>query len=202
MARDGIISGWRLYWVLTLGLGAMSAMCVAAAGGGPDGIRLIIRATARASLALFLIAFVAGALTTLWPGPMSRWIRANRRQFGLAFATSHLVHAVVIIALATTAPAIFWSLTNPASIITGSIAYLFIAALAVTSFDGAVKWLGPSHWRQLHWWGVWVVAISFIFTNGKRIPISGWYALPVALVLAAIALRFVAVRSARHAGGI
>ena len=31
---------------------------------------------------------------------------------------------------------------------------------------------------------VWIVALSFIFTNGKRIPVSGWYALPVALVLA------------------
>ena len=81
-------------------------------------------------------------------------------------------------------------------------AYLFIALLAATSFDRMVKTLGLKAWARLHWWGVWIVALSFIFTNGKRIPLSGWYALPVALVVAVIVLRVVAGRKLRTAAAL
>jgi methionine sulfoxide reductase heme-binding subunit len=198
MGSGPIINGWRLYWVLTLALGLMTAACLGAAGTGPDGIRLVIRATARTSLFLFLIAFAAGALAQLWPGPLTRWMRTNRRQFGLGFATSHFAHAVVIIALATTAPAIFWSLTNRVSIVTGGIAYVFIGLLAVTSFNATATMLGPTAWRRLHGWGVWVIAVSFIFTNAKRIPVSGWYAVPTAIVIGVVILRFIANRASRR----
>ena len=79
---------------------------------------------------------------------------------------------------------------------------LFIALLAATSFDRMVKAMGPKAWARLHWWGVWIVALSFIFTNGKRIPVSGWYALPVALVVAVIVLRVVAGRKQRRAAAL
>jgi DMSO/TMAO reductase YedYZ heme-binding membrane subunit len=59
--------------------------------------------------------------------------------------------------------------------------------------------LGPKLWSRLHWWGAWIVALSFIFTNGKRIPVSGWYVLPVALVVAIIILRVSAGRKQREA---
>lgn len=183
---------WRLFWLLSLALAAMGVGLLFAAGGGTEGYRLVIRATARTSLILFLTAFAASAAARLWPGALTHWLRRNRRQLGLGFAMSHLIHALAIVALWQTDPDTFWMLTNKGSIITGSTAYLFIALLAATSFDRIVKTIGPKAWGWLHWFGVWFIAISFIFTNGKRIPVSGWYAVPVALVLAAIVLRIMA----------
>lgn len=183
---------WRLFWLLSLALAAMGVGLLFAAGGGTEGYRLVIRATARTSLILFLTAFAASAAARLWPGALTHWLRRNRRQLGLGFAMSHLIHALAIVALWQTNPDTFWMLTNKGSIITGSTAYLFIALLAATSFDRIVKAIGPKAWGWLHWLGVWFIAISFIFTNGKRIPVSGWYAVPVALVLAAIVLRIMA----------
>ena len=43
-----------------------------------------------------------------------------------------------------------WKLTNPANIILAGAAYVFLAAMATTSFDGAVAWLGVRRWRLLH----------------------------------------------------
>lgn len=183
---------WRLFWLLSLALAAMGVGLLFAAGDGTEGYRLVIRATARTSLILFLTAFAASAAARLWPGALTHWLRRNRRQLGLGFAMSHLIHALAIVALWQTNPDTFWMLTNKGSIITGSTAYLFIALLAATSFDRIVKAIGPKAWGWLHWLGVWFIAISFIFTNGKRIPVSGWYAVPVALVLAAIVLRIMA----------
>ena len=186
--------GWRLFWLLSLALAAMALALLVAAGGGTEAWRLVIRATARTSLLLFLAAFVASAAARLWPGAATHWLRRNRRQLGLAFAMSHLIHALAIVTLYRTDPGTFWTLTNPATSINGSAGYLFIVLLAATSFDRVVRAIGPKAWGWLHWLGVWFVAISFIVSNGKRLPVSTWYALPVALVIGAIALRLAARR--------
>jgi DMSO/TMAO reductase YedYZ heme-binding membrane subunit len=201
-ATKGWAEGWRLFWTLTLALAAMTLGFLFVIGWDTDGYRMVIRATARTSLVLFLAAFAASAAVKLWPGALTRWLRRNRRQLGLGFAMSHFIHALAIIALWKTDPGVFWVLTNPKSIVTGGTAYLFIALLAATSFDRMVKTLGLKAWARLHWWGVWIVALSFIFTNGKRIPLSGWYALPVALVVAVIVLRVVAGRKLRTAAAL
>jgi sulfoxide reductase heme-binding subunit YedZ len=191
--------GWRLFWLLTLALAAMACGLLFATGGGTDGYRLVIRATARTSLILFLAAFAASAAARLWPGAFTHWLRRNRRPFGVAFAMSHLIHLVAIITLWQSDPATFWTLSNKGSIVSGGIAYLFIAALAATSFDTIVRMIGPKAWGWLHRAGVWFIAISFIFTNGKRIPLNAVYALPVALVLAVIAIRVAARKTPRVA---
>lgn len=188
---------WRLFWLLSLILAAMALGLLFATGWTTEGYRLVIRATARTSLILFLAAFAASAAARLWPGAFTHWLRRNRRQFGLSFAMSHLIHALAIFTLWRSDPDTFWRLSNKGSIVSGGIAYLFIAALAVTSFDAAVQILGPKAWGWLHWAGVWFIAISFIFTNGKRIPVSSWYALPVTLVIAAVILRIAAKQRRR-----
>ena len=201
-ATKGWAEGWGLFWTLTVALAAMALGFLFVLGWDTDGYRMVIRATARTSLVLFLAAFAASAAFKLWPGRLTRWLRRNRRQLGLGFAMSHFIHALVIIALWKTDPGVFWVLTNPKSIVTGGTAYVFIALLAATSFDRMVKAMGPKAWGRLHWWGVWIAALSFIFTNGKRIPVSGWYALPVALVVAVIVLRVVAGRTQRRAAAL
>lgn len=182
-------SGWRVFWAATALLAAMALILLAWAGWNIEGYRLVIRATARTSLTLFLAAFCASALVALWPGTLSRWLRRNRRQLGLAFAMSHFIHLVAILAFAQADPATFWTLSPSRSILTGGLAYLAIALLAATSFDRMVALLGAPAWRRLHLAGIWFIWLSFVFTNAKRIPVSLWYALPVAILLAAAALR-------------
>jgi hypothetical protein len=43
--------------------------------------------------------------------------------------------------------------------------------------------------------GLWSVWLFFVFTKGKRIPGSAWYAVPVALLLDAMIFRLIATRS-------
>src|SRR6201999_4612294 len=84
-----------------------------------DGVRAVIRFTARSSLMLFCLAFSAGALARLWPNAWTRWQRRNRRYLGVSFAASHAIHAVAIIAFAKMDPAGFVEATSPASYIFG-----------------------------------------------------------------------------------
>ena len=190
------ISGTKLFGAFAIAL-ALAAMAVLmAVPDRVEAVRLIIRATARISLALFLAAFLASACARIWPGDLTRWMVINRRWLGLSFAWSHFVHAVAIIALVRLDSALFWTLSNPVSIAGGSFAYLFIAMLAATSFDGMVKALGPQRWARLHSFGIWIIWLVFMASNAKRIPGSSWYFLPCLLLITAAALRWAAPRLA------
>ena len=193
--RQNWFEGWRLFAVLTL---ILIVLCAAIAGLGQfdaDGIRIVIRFTARTSLLLFCLAFSAAALAQLRPNPWTRWQRRNRRQLGVTFAASHALHAVAIAAFATIDPAGFAKATNLASYVFGGIGYAFIFAMTATSFDRAAAWLGPRPWRALHLVGGYYLLLQFTVSFGKRIPDMPLYALfliPLALVFA---LRMIAMAS-------
>jgi sulfoxide reductase heme-binding subunit YedZ len=187
------MNGWRLTGLLSLLMGAMTLYLMASHGWDVDGVRLAIRATARTSLVLFALAFTAGALVELVPSEATRWQRRNRRYLGVSFAVSHFIHLGVIVTLATMDPAVFWKLTTVANILLAGSAYLFIAAMAATSFDRAAAWLGPRKWRLLHLVGGWYIWISFATAVGKRVPLDPFYWPMAALVLAIAAVRLIAM---------
>ena len=99
-ARQNWFEGWRLFAVLTL---TLIGLCVWIAGMRQfevDGVRMVIRFTARTSLLFFVWPSRAAALARLWPNAWTRWQRRNRRYLGVTFAASHGIHAVAIAAFA------------------------------------------------------------------------------------------------------
>jgi hypothetical protein len=187
------MNGWRLTGVLSLLVLAMSTVLAATHGWDMEGVRLVIRATARTSLVLFVLAFTASALATLAPGDLTRWQRRNRRYLGVSFAASHFIHLAAILSLAAFDRALFWKLTNLSTIVLAGTAYLFIAAMTATSFDRTAAWLGPRRWRLLHLVGSWYIWVSFAVAIGKRVPLDRFYWPMAALVLAAAMVRLVAM---------
>jgi len=187
------MNGWRLTGVLSLLLAAMALYFLGVQGGDADGIRLLIRATARTSLVLFVLAFTASAMVELLPSAATRWQRRNRRYLGVSFAVSHFIHLAAIVSLALVDKALFWKLTNLGTIVLAGAAYLFIAAMTATSFDRTAAWLGPRKWRLLHLVGGWYIWISFAVAIGKRVPLDRFYWPMAALILAAGIVRLAAM---------
>src|SRR5262245_63042648 len=104
--------GWRLFAVLAL---ALTALCIWIAGMRSfevDGVRMVIRFTARTSLLFFCLAFSAAALALIWPNGWTRWLRRNRRYLGVTFAASNAIHAVAIAAFAIMDPAGYAAATS------------------------------------------------------------------------------------------
>ncbi len=197
MTKIRLLEGWSLLGLLSLLLLAVSGVCLASHEWDVAGVRTVIRATARTSLVLFALAFSAQAMLTLWPTALTRWQRRSRRQLGLAFAASHTIHAAAIVAFARMDPQGFHEHVMTGTLVSGGLAYVFIVAMAVTSFDRTAAWIGPAAWRSLHWLGGYYLWVSFIVTNGKRIGQSPLYALPVVLMLAILLLRIAARRRTR-----
>jgi methionine sulfoxide reductase heme-binding subunit len=195
--RQNWFEGWRLFAVLTL---VLAGLCVWIAGMRQfevDGVRMVIRFTARTSLLFFCLAFSAAALARLWPNAWTRWQRRNRRYLGVTFAASHGIHAVAIATFAIMDPAGYAAATNAASYIFGGAGYAFIIAMAATSFDRTAAAIGPRAFRILHLTCGYYLLFQFTVSFGKRIPDMPLYALFLVPLLAVMALRLIAMASAR-----
>ncbi len=189
--------GWRLFAVLTLILIALSVWIAGMRQFEVDGVRMVIRFTARTSLLFFCLAFSAAALAQLWPNAWTRWQRRNRRYLGVSFAASHGIHAVAIVCFALMAPADYMATTSAASYIFGGLGYAFIIAMAATSFDRTAQAIGPRAWRILHFTASHYLWFQFMVSFGKRIPGMPLYTLFLIPLLVAIVLRLIASASSR-----
>lgn len=187
------LTGWRVTAAGAVGLTALFAAVVSAAGTDEEGLRALVRTTARASFGVFLVVYVAGPLRRLWPSPASRWLVHNRRHLGLTFAFAHGLHALAIGMLATLLGDAFRvPLLTAAG---GGTAYALLAAMALTSNDRAVRALGPRRWKALHRAGIHVLWVVFTYDWTGLAAGSAAY-LPLAvLAWGAAALRLAALRT-------
>ncbi len=195
--RQNWFEGWRLFAVLTLTLIALCIWIASMRQFEVDGVRMVVRFTARTSLLFFCLAFSAAALARLWPNAWTRWQRRNRRYLGGTFAASHGIHAIAIVFFAVMAPADFAAATSAASYIFGSIGYAFIVAMTATSFDRTAAAIGPRAWRILHLSGGYYLWFQFMVSFGKRVPGMPLYALFLIPLLAVMALRLITMAAAR-----
>lgn len=191
-------NGWALVAWTVLGLLAMVSAILSASGLGEDGVRGVIRATARVAVLLFLLPFTTSALRRAWRSPASAWLLKNRRYLGLSFAVAHFLHLGAVAALAARALRPFF--TEQGDILTlggGGLAYLFLAAMTVTSFPHTAAWLGRRWWDRIHTTGgylLWVVFFQSYFFRSLVHPVY----LPLTLaLLSALALRLWALLARR-----
>jgi hypothetical protein len=175
------LRGWSLTGWISVALVLMSALVLGVAGAGEEGVRMLIRATARSSAVLFLIAFLARPLRQLWRSDATAFALANRRYFGVSVAVSHLIHGAAIVWLSVAFPAAYRA--DTITLLFGGLGFTFLFAMAATSSDAAVRALGRARWGVLHRLGAWYVWFIFAFTFVPD-PSRGWDALHAGFVAA------------------
>jgi DMSO/TMAO reductase YedYZ heme-binding membrane subunit len=141
-------------------------------GWGETAAQLFARQTARFSVLLFLLVFVARPVATLWRTPATRGLLMRRRQLGLAFALAHAIHFVALLAFLRFRGTSFEAGDAPAL-----LAYVIIALMAVTSSNAAVRLLGR-WWKRLHRVGIWYVFLIFLAAYGGRVVAGPEEAVP------------------------
>lgn len=133
-------------------------------GVGERGLQLAARYTVRVSFPLFLLAYLAGPLTTLWRSDVTRWLQRNRRYLGLNFAIAHTIHLGAL-----TSYFVFLGISpDAATLIGGGLAYALMFAMAATSNDWSVKKLG-TNWRRIHSVGLHYLWFIFLITYMGRL---------------------------------
>ena len=147
--------------IILAALGAfvlLLAVSLAIFGPGETALLYVARYSARLSFLIFILVLVISPLATLWPSPRSRWLRRQRRYFGLAFALAHFCHL----------GALLWLMNHrggsldTVTLVGGGLAYLLIGLMALTSNDFAQRKMGPRRWRALHLTGLTYVWLIFM----------------------------------------
>ena len=187
-------------WPTALGLALALAALTAGLGSGAtelEGWHLAARWTARTGFLIFLAVYLASSLVRLCPARWTRSLMRNRRWWGLGFAASHTVHLVALLMVLHLDPAP----RTVASLVPGTVAYLFILAVVATSSNAAIRALGHN-WKRLHAAGSHVIWLIFTLSYAKRIPVPETRAIGIVMTtiaLAALATRLVARRARPHA---
>ncbi|HXW70578.1 MAG TPA: hypothetical protein VEK34_03915 [Methylocella sp.] len=146
---------------------AVTAVVLLAYGTGLRGTAASLAATGRLSFLLFWAAYTGGALRTLFGGVFQP-LKERGREFGLAFASAHLVHLGLVGWLC-------WIGYAPGAnlFIFFGIPAVFVYLLALFSIDRFQRALGPTSWWILRTVGMHWIAYVFYFDFAKFPPHAG-----------------------------
>lgn len=185
------LHSWRLFWVMALAISIAICLGLPATdfhtARGTEGI--VLRSV-RCALPFFLIAFTASSLATLWPGSLSKWLLANRRYFGLAFAFGMAWHLSFVSYYLLR----FHIHFNSRALTVDYVGLVFLVALTLTSFRPISRHLSSANWRRLHKVGVymiWLLAV-YIYQGGARSDRDLLHIGGLAVLLACLGLRVAA----------
>ena len=145
---------------------AVTGLVFALLGAGERGTHVALQATARLSFLLFWPAYVGGALTTLF-GSTFQPLKQRARQFGLAFASAHVVHLGLVGWLSYIGAA-----PSRGTFIFFGIAALWTYLLALLSIGRLQRSLGPTGWWLLSTIGLNYIAYAFA-VDFLRHPLLG-----------------------------
>jgi hypothetical protein len=138
---------------------ALAAGVLVVFGANPRAIVGALRVTARFSFVLFWFSYASGALATLF-GPAFKGLARRRREFGLAFASAHVVHLGLVAWLyqiATKKP------IPDSSVALFSLGFFWIFFLVLLSMDRIRQNMPGIAWRILQTVGLEYVAFLFFF---------------------------------------
>jgi sulfoxide reductase heme-binding subunit YedZ len=163
------VESWRLFWLLAL------IMSVAICLGLPfadfhsaRGIHPMIQRSVRYALPLFLLAFTASSLATLWPSRVTRWLLRNRRYVGLGFAFGMAWH-FCFVGYSIFSFGLFDSGLTPRGLALDLVGLAFLLVMTLTSFRWSARRLTPASWRRLHKTGVYVIWFVATYIYARHI---------------------------------
>jgi methionine sulfoxide reductase heme-binding subunit len=179
-----MVQGWKILWLTAIVSTVMLGMIWHIDGLTEASVRLAVRGTARISCLLFLMAFVAAPLHRLWATNVSQRLLRNRRFLRLSMAVSHVYHGLALVGLH-----IITHGQHPQILPLAVLGYVFLTAMAVSSFQPTAKAIGRRAWRILHMAGMHYFWLAFALEYVFRAFQNWIYFLFALLVLAAMAIR-------------
>ncbi len=137
------------YWLwILLALPAFGLTSFAANSPDPDILEKLLHPTGEYAARFMIISMLATPLAMVlrgWRGP--RWLKKHRRYFGVAAFGYALLHLAFYLIERASLSKVFEEMTQ-LNMWTGWIAFLIFLPLAATSFDGAIKAMGP-RWKTV-----------------------------------------------------
>lgn len=168
--KNKTINGWSLFWLISA---PMSIFMVVAMTGvdlttGP-GVSSMIGFSVRWAVPFIFIVVATSSLQLLFPGPIPMWLLRNRKYIGLCFAVAMAWQGAFIFTMSMFFRDYYYEdIYFLRDELEGSVGYIFLVAMVVTSFQFARKRLTSKQWKLVHKSGLyflWAYPFSVYWWN-------------------------------------
>jgi hypothetical protein len=168
--KNKAINGWRLSCLVSIPMSIVItiAMMRADMSTGP-GVSTMIQFSVRCAVPFIFLVIAIPSLQILFPGSFPMWLLRNRKYIGMCFAVAMAWQGLFIFMMSN-----FYREYYYADVyllrdeLEGSVGYIFLAAMVMTSFRFASKYLTPVQWKLLHRSAIyflWAYAFSVYWWN-------------------------------------
>ena len=146
------INQWRLFWLVSI---PMSIIMVIAMMGTDmstgAGVSTMIQFSVRFAVPFIFLVVAASSVQYLFPGPFPTWWLRNRKYIGLCFAVAMAWQGLFIFIMSTFfRDYYFEDVYLLRDELEGSVGYIFLPAMVLTSFQCFRKHLNQKQWELIH----------------------------------------------------
>lgn len=146
------LNQWNLFWVISIPMSIIIFIAMQQHDmTDPHAVSEMIGISVRWAVPFIFIVTAASAVQILFPNTFTRWWLRNRKYIGLCFAVAMAWQGSFIFIMSTTFRDYYFQdvylLRNE---IEGSIGYIFLTTMVVTSFKSGSRYLTPQQWKLAH----------------------------------------------------
>lgn len=151
------INGWALFWLICTPLSIVMVIEMLATDMSVGaGVSHMISYSVRFAVPLIFLVVAASSVQMLFPGSFSMWWLRNRKFIGLCFAVAMAWQGLFIFIMSYFFrdyyyEDVYWLRDE----IEGSVGYIFLPAMVLTSFHFGRKYLNQQQWKLLHTSGIY-----------------------------------------------
>ena len=149
--KNKAINEWRLFWLISI---PMSITIVIAMMGHDmstaHGVSEMISFAVRWAVPFIFLVVAISSLQILFPGPFPMWLLRNRKYIGMCFAVAMAWQGSFIFIMSNFFREYYFTDYVLRDELEGSIGYIFLSAMVVTSFRFGRKHLNQKQWKLLH----------------------------------------------------
>ena len=157
LLADKAINKWRLFWLISIPM--LIAIVVTMMGADmstASGVSSMIGFSVRLAVPFIFLVVAASSMQILFPGSFSKWWLRNRKYIGMCFAVAMSWQGLFIFIMSYFfRDYYFENVYLFRDELEGSIGYIFLPAMVVTSFHFGRKHLSAKQWKLLHKSGIY-----------------------------------------------
>ena len=151
------INKWRLFWLISIPMFITIVVTMMGADmSTASGVSSMIGFSVRLAVPFIYLVVAASSVQILFPGSFSKWWLRNRKYIGMCFAVAMSWQGLFIFIMSYFfRDYYFENVYLFRDELEGSIGYIFLPAMVVTSFHFGRKHLSSKQWKLLHKSGIY-----------------------------------------------
>jgi DMSO/TMAO reductase YedYZ heme-binding membrane subunit len=150
--KNKAINKWRLFWLIAIPMSVVMVIAMLGVDMSTGvGVSTMIGFSVRWAVPFIYLVVAASAVQILFPGPFPMWWLRNRKYIGMCFAVAMAWQGVFIFMMSNFFREYYYEdIYLLRDELEGSVGYIFLTAMVVTSFHFGRKYLTQRQWKLLH----------------------------------------------------